>query len=106
MDIPDAADVSTPSGAHELLGEGSYTFEVGAEFIHGESTVLMRMARELGTGAKQLFTWAQGDGGPSDHAAPDGGAGYYWLGAEQKLLRFDEAEADKDVRALHEQHSL
>ena len=68
-------EVDTPDGnsMEDPFGTGTYTFESGAEFIHGETTSLFDLARCHGSGARQLFTWAQGDGGPSEHAAPDGG---------------------------------
>jgi hypothetical protein len=75
--------------------------EVGAEFIHGGATILHDLARLKGWPLKQIFTWAQGDGGPDGEAAPDGGAGYYYFcgqsnGGQQRLVRFDN-EKDKDV---------
>ena len=61
VDVPETAPpLPLQAGARpraQLLGEGCFTFEVGGEFIHGEGTVLMRMAREYGAGTHQLFTW-------------------------------------------------
>jgi cytochrome b involved in lipid metabolism len=37
--------------------------DVGAEFLHGGNTVLARTANENGDELKELFCWAQGDGG-------------------------------------------
>ena len=42
----------------------------------------------------QIFTWSHGDGGPAVRPAPDGGNGYYFLGAEGRLLRSDDEDAD------------
>lgn len=94
--------VHTPAGRERgAMGTGSYEFEAGAEFVHGDGgNVLYRAAKERGWGLRRLFTWSQGDGGPSDEAAPDGGAGYYYLGRERKLLRFDDEDAD--MEHLHE----
>ena len=47
--------------------------ELGAEFVHGETTRLNAFAERFGWRLDPLFTWAQGDGGPSDEKAPDGG---------------------------------
>ena len=49
-----------------------------------------------------LFTWSQGDGGPSEHAAPDGGVGAYWLQKEDRMLTFEEYHKDKEIRHMQE----
>ncbi|DAZ94117.1 TPA: hypothetical protein N0F65_008981 [Lagenidium giganteum] len=69
------------------------TIEVGAELLHGANTSLTRMAEEQHWGLREIFTWAQGDGGPTD-PAPDGGIGYYYLGDQKRLLRFDDEDPD------------
>ena len=56
--------------------------------------MLFDLARQHGAGARKLFTWAQGDGGPSEEPAPDGGVGYYWLNAERRLLRWDDPDPE------------
>ena len=57
---------------------------LGAEIVHGDNTLITRMARKEGWTLSRLFTWSQGDGGPSEHESPDGGAGYYYIGAEKR----------------------
>jgi protoporphyrinogen oxidase len=37
--------------------------DVGAEFLHGANTSLADYARKHGDPVKELFCWAQGDGG-------------------------------------------
>ena len=103
LHLPDREAASTMAAAGgELLGEGDYVFECGAEFLHGERTSLFELAAHHGSGARQLFSWAQGDGGPSERAAPDGGAGYYFTGGA--LHRFD--AAGDHAPALAQLHAL
>ena len=92
--IPDDADEDSVMGS----SSGEYVFETGAEFIHGEKTVLFDLARKYRAGARKLFTWAQGDGGPSEGPMPDGGIGYYWV--DGKLMRYD--DPDPEFTALNE----
>eukprot|EP00514_Thraustochytrium_sp_LLF1b_P010709 CAMPEP_0184555034 /NCGR_PEP_ID=MMETSP0199_2-20130426/36589_1 /TAXON_ID=1112570 /ORGANISM="Thraustochytrium sp., Strain LLF1b" /LENGTH=496 /DNA_ID=CAMNT_0026951269 /DNA_START=87 /DNA_END=1577 /DNA_ORIENTATION=+ len=68
--------------------------DVGAEIVHGDGTVLHQYAAEEGWLLRQIFVWAHGDGGPLDEEAPDGGAGYYYVGRERKLYRFNELDAE------------
>lgn len=82
----------TSSDDSRIMGKGEYLFETGAEFIHGEKTVLFDLAKEYRAGARKLFTWAQGDGGPSQDPAPDGGIAYYWVG--DRLLRYDDTDPE------------
>ena len=89
-----------PSSSSRALGADNFGFEVGAEFVHGRTTPLNELLNERKVRLQELFTWAHGDGGPSEKPAPDGGIGMYWMGKEQKLLRFDEKDADLD--AMHE----
>jgi len=63
---------------------------LGAEFVHGDGTVLHEYAREGNWELKEVFITAFGDGGPGNTEAPDGGAGYYYDGVEKKLMRFDQ----------------
>jgi hypothetical protein len=42
------------------------------------------MGRKLGWQFELGFTWAHGDGGPSETEAPDGTAGYYYIGSEKR----------------------
>jgi len=60
--------------------------------VHGTETSIYKLGQEKGWRMHQLFTWAQGDGGPSESASPDGGAGYYCV--DGILYRFDELPAD------------
>ncbi|KAE9025471.1 hypothetical protein PF011_g3018 [Phytophthora fragariae] len=71
------------------------SIEVGAEFMHGANTTLTRLAEEHNIGMREIFTWAQGDGGPTE-PAPDGGIGYYYIGDQKRMLKYD----DDDVEFL------
>ena len=53
--------------------------EIGAEFVHGSTTALNQIAVEEAVPMRHIFTWAQGDGGPSAGPAGDGGIAYYYL---------------------------
>jgi len=64
--------------------------DVGAELVHGANNEMVHLAEAAGTKLHQLFTWSQGDGGPSEEPAPDGSVGYYWLPSEQRMARYDE----------------
>lgn len=76
-------------GAFDKLLPGM-EIDLGAEFIHGDGHCLYEYAQEEGWVLRQNFIWAHGDGGPNEEAAPDGGAGYYYVGGtERKLYRFD-----------------
>lgn len=56
----------------------------GAEIVHGDNTCITRLAKKEGWELSRVFTWAQGDGGPSETESPDGGAGYYYIGSEKR----------------------
>jgi len=87
--------VDIPEGVESLqLGKHKFGFEVGAEFVHGSTTVLNDLLLDRGFRLKELFTWAHGDGGVSAKPAPDGGIGMYWLGKEKRLLRYDDQDED------------
>ena len=45
-----------------------FPVELGAEFIHGPTNVLMDLVKKYKIEIEDIFTWAQGDGGPSDAA--------------------------------------
>ena len=45
--------------------DSGHPVELGPEFLHGDSTSLTKMARNNKWALHELFTWAQGDGGPS-----------------------------------------
>ena len=93
--------VHRPSAPHAAaLGSGTFGFEVGAEFVHGISTPLGAALRSHKAPLSELFTWAHGDGGPSDKASSDGGIGMYYLGKEKRLMRFD--ELDEDFKKMHD----
>jgi len=49
--------------AHEQLAPG-LELDLGAEFVHGDGTVLHQYAAEEGWALRQIFIWAHGDGGP------------------------------------------
>lgn len=72
--------------------------ELGAEFVHGTTTTINTLANAKKWMLRELFTWAQGDGGPSEERAPDGGAGYYWF--DGRLYRFD--NLPKRLHHMHE----
>ncbi|KAF4322749.1 hypothetical protein G195_002195 [Phytophthora kernoviae 00238/432] len=69
------------------------SIEVGAEFMHGANTTLTRMAEEYNIGMREIFTWAQGDGGPTE-PAPDGGIGYYYIGDQKRMLAYDDDDEE------------
>lgn len=68
--------------------------ELGAEFIHGDRNPVVELCEEQGWKRRHIFTWSHGDGGPGEGPAPDMGIGYYYLGQEKKLLRYDADDAD------------
>lgn len=77
--------------------------DVGAEFIHGNGdTPLNNLAKELKEPLRDLFVWAQGDGGPLE--VPIGeGYGLYCIrdkANHSRLLRFD--SKDKTFTAANE----
>ncbi|KAL4087468.1 hypothetical protein PRIC1_013358 [Phytophthora ramorum] len=69
------------------------SIEVGAEFMHGANTTLTRLAEQYHIGLREIFTWAQGDGGPTE-PAPDGGIGYYYIGDQKRMLKFDDEDEE------------
>ncbi|POM70377.1 Lysine-specific histone demethylase 1 [Phytophthora palmivora] len=69
------------------------SIEMGAEFMHGENTTLTRLAEEYNIGLREIFTWAQGDGGPTE-PAPDGGIGYYYIGDQKRMLKYDDEDEE------------
>ena len=73
---------------------------LGAEIVHGNDNLLMELARKYGLVITQTFTWAHGDGGPSDDPSPSGGVGYYYVGATRRLHRYD--NLPKELKRLHE----
>ena len=71
--------------------------DLGAELLHGDSTRLNEYARKGDWPLQPLFTWAQGDGGPDESLAPDGGYALYWIGGKaQRMLPWD--SDDPEVR--------
>ena len=71
--------------------------DLGAEFIHGDNSMLNDFAQQVGEPLEELFCWAHGDGGPSEAPVGDGYGLYYIKGEigenkQDRLLRFD----DKD----------
>ena len=76
--------------------------ELGAEIVHGEETSIAKIVKETLSEdcLREFFVVSQGDGGPSEAPAPDGGIGYYYLGKEKRLFRYD--ECDGDMQHLHD----
>jgi len=70
----------------------SCPISLGAEFIHGEHTILKQHLDELGIPSQPIFTWAQGDGGPHPEHTVSGGCGYYYV--NRTLYRFDSEHPD------------
>ena len=81
--------------------------DAGAEFIHGSTTLLNALVKENNFETTDVFTAAQGDGGPDDEPTPSGHYGVYYLAdsAEKLLLRYD--STDPDFTSLNSSfHSL
>lgn len=57
------------------LWSNSPKLDVGAEFIHGERSLLRYLADAAKATRRSLFTWSPGDGGPDDDR--EDGAAYY-----------------------------
>jgi monoamine oxidase len=77
--------------------------DLGAEIVHGAHTVLHKYAEKCGETLKPLFTWAHGDGGPSE-VPVRGGYALYFDGvtdpAVGRVYRYD--EQSEEVVAMHE----
>ena len=76
-----------------------YKIDLGAEFIHGDNSMLNDFARERGEPVEELFCWAQGDGGPSEAPIGDGYGLYFIKGdpatnKPDRLLRFDDKDSE------------
>jgi len=70
--------------------------DVGAEFLHGNNTLLTKFAEENNEPVHEIYCWAHGDGGPLEEPVGKG-YGLYWLNdgkGRKRLLRFDDADAD------------
>lgn len=70
--------------------------DVGAEFLHGNNTLLTKFAEENHEPVHEIYCWAHGDGGPLEEPVGKG-YGLYWLNdgkGRKRLLRFDDADAD------------
>lgn len=76
-----------------------YPIELGAELLHGTTTLLGHYAEVGQWPLRHVFTWAQGDGGPSE-PTPAGGVGMYYLARERRWLEHD--ADDVEMRHLHE----
>ncbi|GMH55698.1 hypothetical protein TL16_g03944 [Triparma laevis f. inornata] len=73
----------------------SVRVDLGAEFIHGSTTMINEMVRSNNWPTEEVFTAAQGDGGPDDAPTSDHQKyGVYYLGKEKKLLRYDDEDPD------------
>ena len=71
--------------------------DLGAEFIHGDNSMLNDFAARTNQPLEHLFCWAHGDGGPSEAPIGDGYGLYFISGDESKpsrLLRFDDTSVD------------
>ena len=100
----------------------SVPVDLGAEFIHGTSTVLNELAKKHGLTLTQIFVASQGDGGPDDRPTSNGQYGVYFMpeeeaeedeggigggngggrvGRRMKLLRFDDV-SDPDFTHVNE----
>ena len=93
---------AAPQGCARPLGADRFDFELGAEFVHGPTTVLSELLHAHGAKLEKLFTWAHGDGGVQRKPAPDGGIGFYWLGKEKQLMKYDEHIADDELNFMNE----
>eukprot|EP00854_Cymbomonas_tetramitiformis_P007280 gene7280-8669_t len=82
------------AGTQRPLGSGQFGFEAGGEFVHGSTTTLNALLRKERAELTHLFTWAHGDGGPSEEKAPDGSVGLYWVGREKRMMPFDKQDSD------------
>lgn len=71
--------------------------DVGAEFLHGQSTLLTKFAKENNQPISEIYCWAHGDGGPLEEPVGKG-FGLYWIKdektGEKRLLRFDDKDPD------------
>lgn len=86
--------IDTPTNVKRTMGSDHFGFDCGAEFYHAPDTLLTRCILDQGYKLHELFTWAHGDGGPSEKEAPDGGYGIYYLGNEEKLIKYDDKDPD------------
>ena len=68
------------------LSRSGVAVDLGAEFIHGSTTVLNELVKEKGFETFEIFTSAQGDGGPDDEPTPSGHYGVYYV-ADEKVSR-------------------
>jgi monoamine oxidase len=68
--------------------------------IHGDCTSLAALVREHKLETEHVFTWAHGDSGPEPEHTVNGCGGYYYVGRDRSLLRFD--AQDEDFVALNE----
>jgi len=99
---PDFLFTKSSSSSKLREEEDGFVIDLGPEFIHGNSTLLYSFAAASSSSSslpEEVFTWAQGDGGPSERpCSRDGGAGYYYF--DKKLTRFD--SLPPDILYLHE----
>ena len=71
----------------------SQTIEMGAELIHGQHSVLTQLLDNMGMETQEITTWAPGDG-PHPEGLVEGGCGYYYLGSDHRLFRYDHGDPD------------
>jgi Flavin containing amine oxidoreductase len=74
--------------------------ELGAEFLHGSATSLIKLAHAQQWQLQELFTWAHGDGGP-EPSTTGIGYGLYWLGREKRMLHWKDSN-DADFEHLND----
>jgi monoamine oxidase len=74
--------------------------ELGAEFLHGSATSLIKLAQAQQWQLQELFTWAHGDGGP-EPSTTGIGHGLYWLGKEKRMLHWQDSN-DADFEHLND----
>lgn len=100
--------IDQPQTDH-VMGKDNFNFDCGAEFYHSPNTSLTQCILDQGFQLNELFTWAHGDGGPSEKESPDGGFGIYYLGKEEKLFKFSDQDPDlqhlnKTLQSLGDYH--
>jgi len=77
------------------FGGSSTSFvELGAEIVHGEHTALFKLCKDNNLPTSLVYTWAQGDCGPSPDHPVNGGVGYYYFGSERIFLPYNSTEPD------------
>jgi monoamine oxidase len=82
------------------FGSTNFRFDVGGEFIHGPESEMAAEIQRQKIPYDELFTWAHGDGGPSEEPSPhDGGIGFYY-DAFTKVVEPFNLHFEKHKRAI------